>query len=108
MFWCSSFPLKTNIMDFDNLVSVPLGVSSFLADTPFLPARNFPFMSILDFIANVSLAGYLVLYSSFFLYSAPSAHTRQIRDGVFLLLSNLLGILRKKLFFYFFSIFYYF
>ena len=83
-------------MDFDHLVSVPLG-GYFLDDIPFHPASSIPFMSMLDYIANVSLSGYLVLYSLFFLYAAPSAQASHIRDGVFLLLSNLLGFMRKAL-----------
>ena len=81
-------------MDFDHLVSVPLG-GYFLDDIPFHPASSIPFMSMLDYIANVSLSGYLVLYSLFFLYAAPSAQASHIRDGVFLLLSNLLGFIHK-------------
>jgi len=73
---------------------VPLG-GYFLNGIPFHPASSIPFMSMLDYIANVSLSGYLVLYSLFFLYAAPSAQASHIRDGVFLLLSNLLGFIHK-------------
>ena len=52
------------------------------------------YVSLLDYIANVSLSDFLVLSWILFL-SAPSACSCKVRTGILQLLTTLLGVLRK-------------
>jgi len=57
------------------------------------PAISY-YVSLLDYIANVSLSDFLALYWILFL-SAPSARSCKVRTEILQLLTNLLGVLRK-------------
>ena len=69
----------------------PLG--TFLENVPFSPPLNIPFMSDLVFLANISLAGYHLLFSLWFLTVDSACRTSQ--EDLSLLLHTLLCVLRK-------------
>ena len=75
------------------ITSLPL--RTFLTPVPFLSASLIAYVSLLDYIATVSLADFLALWLVLFL-SAPSARACRPREDVFLLLRTLIGVLRKS------------
>ena len=71
----------------------PLG--TFLQNVPLSVPLNIPFMSNLVFLAKISLAGYLLLFSLWF-FTVDSACSTSHEDP-FLLLHTLISVLRKTL-----------
>ena len=69
----------------------PLG--TFLENVPLSVPLNIPFMSDLVFLANISLAGYLLLFSLWFLTVDSACSTSQ--EDLSLLLHTLLCVLQK-------------
>ena len=85
-------------MDFGNFACSPCTsalppLGTFLENVPLSVPLNIPFMSNLVFLAKISLAGYLLLFSLWF-FTVDSAY-RTSREDVFLLIRTLIGVLRK-------------